>query len=249
MLFTAGNQTITATDTADGSITGSATVTVNPAAASSLRVYGFKSPTARGAFHHFFVAAIDPYGNIATGYTGTVHFTSDEDHASLPADYIFTAADQGVHRFRAAFNRFGTFSLTATDTSNPSITGTQSGIVVINKHGGGGGSGLPSGKGRAGSSTLDVAAMGSAARTADAPGRFVVNAVAPHGTAATASAGPSPVEGFSRLVLTNQNRGQAADGSGTQSGSTGMVDRVLADWDGSLIPGSWIDDLIRNRLG
>jgi hypothetical protein len=124
MLFTAGNQTITATDTANSSITGNASVTVNPAAATSLAVFGYPSPTRRGVPHDFTVEALDPYGNIATGYSGTVTFSSDEGHADLPADYTFTAADAGVHVFSATFNRFGTFSLTATDTSDPTITGT-----------------------------------------------------------------------------------------------------------------------------
>jgi hypothetical protein len=253
MLFTAGNQTITATDTAASSITGSATVTVNPAAASSLRVYGFKSPTARGAFHHFFVAAMDPYGNIATGYTGTVHFTSDEDHASLPADYTFTAADQGVHRFRAAFNRFGTFSLTATDTSNPSLTGTQSGIMVINKHGGGGGSGLPSGKGGAGSSTLDVAAMGSEARTlrgTPAPAAF---SPAAGGSDASATPGSTATEQPSvplvaALMPTNDQTPPSAVAwdQATARGDAYVraLDRVLANWDGGLAPGLPVDELV-----
>jgi hypothetical protein len=130
-LYTAGLQAITATDTTDGSITGTATDLVNPAAASTLIVAGYPSPTGRGEFHDFTVTALDPYGNIATGYTGTVTFSSDESHASLPDDYTFTAADAGVHTFSAAFNRFGTFSLTATDTADPSITGTQSDIEVV----------------------------------------------------------------------------------------------------------------------
>jgi hypothetical protein len=146
-LFTAAPaQTIRVTDTVSG-ITGSATITVTPAAASTLVVFGYPSPTGRREFHDFTVMALDPYGNIATGYRGTVHFTSDEEHADLPGDYTFTAADAGVHVFQAAFNRFGTFSLTATDTADPSITGTQSGIVVGQQGGGGGSGDAPSGGG------------------------------------------------------------------------------------------------------
>jgi len=143
-LFTAAPaQTITVTDTVSG-IAGGATIMVNPAAASTLVVFGYPSPTARREFHDFTVMALDPYGNIATGYRGTVHFTSDDDHADLPSDYTFADADAGVHVFQAAFNRFGTFSLTVTDTADPSITGMQSGIVVQDGGGGGGGS-APSG--------------------------------------------------------------------------------------------------------
>jgi hypothetical protein len=39
------------------------------------------------------------YDNIATGYTGTVTFTRIDAAAFLPADYLFTVADAGVHTF------------------------------------------------------------------------------------------------------------------------------------------------------
>jgi hypothetical protein len=130
-LYTAGVQTITATDTVNSTLTSTATVSVNPAAAMSLAVFGFPSPAQRMVFYNFTVEALDPYGNIATGYLGRVTFSSDEDQASLPDDYTFIAADMGVHIFSAAFNRFGTFYLAATDVVNASITGEQDGIEVV----------------------------------------------------------------------------------------------------------------------
>src|SRR6516225_9910981 len=44
------------------------------------------------------VTAVDPFGQVAVGYTGTVTFsTSDSDPGVvLPADYTFTADDGGV---------------------------------------------------------------------------------------------------------------------------------------------------------
>ena len=72
-----------------------------------------------------------PIGNTATGYTGTVHFTSSDAQAVLPADYTFMAGDAGVHTFIASRSRRpGTQTITATDTVTGSITGTQSGITV-----------------------------------------------------------------------------------------------------------------------
>jgi hypothetical protein len=130
-LYTAGSQTITVTDTANSLITDTATVAVNPAAASYLVVAGFPSPASRMQAYTFTVTAYDGYGNVTTGYTGTVHFSSDESHANLPADYTFTAADAGTHTFSATFNRFGTFYLKATDTLDPSITGEEDGIQVV----------------------------------------------------------------------------------------------------------------------
>jgi hypothetical protein len=130
-LKTAGPQSLTATDTTTGSITGSETgITVKPAAASTMTVAGFPSPTTAGVAHNFTVTLKDPYGNIASGYTGTVHFTSSDGKASLPANYTFTAADAGVHTFSATLKTAGTQSIKATDTTTASLTGTDGGVTV-----------------------------------------------------------------------------------------------------------------------
>jgi hypothetical protein len=135
-LVHAGTLTVTGTDTSGTGATGMTTITVTPAAASYLVVAGFPSPATTGQPNTFTVTAYDAYGNVATGYTGTVHFTSDTSHVDLPADYTFTAADAGTHTFAATFHRSGTFYLAATDTSNPSITGEEDGIVVTDNEGG-----------------------------------------------------------------------------------------------------------------
>jgi hypothetical protein len=131
-LNTASTQSITATDTVTSSITGSQTgITVNPASASALTVMGFSSPTTAGVAHSLTVTAQDAYGNTATGYAGTVHFTTSSTLASLPTDYTFVVGDAGIHTFiGVALNTAGTQSITATDTGTSSITGTQTGITV-----------------------------------------------------------------------------------------------------------------------
>ena len=130
ILKTGGSQTITATDTVTGSITGNASVTVSPAAAKSLVVGGYPASTTAGTSHNFTVTAQDTFGNTATGYTGTVAFTSSDGQAVLPANYTFTNSDAGVHTFSATLKTAGTQSITAKDTVTASITGTQSGITV-----------------------------------------------------------------------------------------------------------------------
>jgi hypothetical protein len=126
-LKTAGVQSLTATDTSG--LTGSeGGITVKPAAASSLVLTGFPSSITAGTAGTFTVTARDPYGNTATGYTGTVHFSSSDAKASLPATYTFTTADAGVHTFSATLKMAGTQSLTATDTSG--LTGTDASITV-----------------------------------------------------------------------------------------------------------------------
>jgi hypothetical protein len=129
-LETAGAQTVTATDTVSGSVTGSQSVTVNPAAAASFTVAGFPTSTTAGAAQSFTVTAHDAFGNVATGYTGTVHFTSSDAQAALPADTTFTAGDAGTHTFTATLKTVGTQSLTATDTATSSITGSETSITV-----------------------------------------------------------------------------------------------------------------------
>jgi hypothetical protein len=86
---------------------GTQSITITPAAPSSFRVSGFPATTA-GVAHSFTVTALDPFGNVATGYIGTVAFSSSDPIASLPTNYAFTAADAGVHTFSAVLKRAGT---------------------------------------------------------------------------------------------------------------------------------------------
>ena len=68
------------------------------------------------------VTAYDAYGNVATGYTGTVALTSSDPHAVLPSNYTFTASDAGKHSFTVTLDTAGTQSITATDTATSSLT-------------------------------------------------------------------------------------------------------------------------------
>jgi hypothetical protein len=65
------------------------------------------------------VIAVDAFGQVAVGYTGTVTFSStDPDPAVVrPADYTFSAADGGRHTFSAGFTLItpGEQTLTVTD--------------------------------------------------------------------------------------------------------------------------------------
>jgi hypothetical protein len=130
-LKTAGSQSLTATDTATGSVTGSDTgITITPAAAAALVFSGVPGSTTAGSVFTVTVMAKDAYGNTATGYTGTVHFTSSDPRAVLPANYTFTSNDAGKHTFSATLKTAGTQTVTASDTVTGSITGTSSGVVV-----------------------------------------------------------------------------------------------------------------------
>jgi hypothetical protein len=117
-LFTAGPQMIYPSD---GTLFGQAGVTVSPAAAAYLVLSGPASATA-GVPFQVTVTAYDVYGNVATGYAGTVHFDSTDPAAGLPADYPFQPADQGVQSFLVTLATPGTQQLTVTDTLNPALT-------------------------------------------------------------------------------------------------------------------------------
>ena len=98
-------------------------IQVNAAAASSLVVYGYPSPVPANTSERFLVTAYDPYGNLATGYRGTVHFTSSDPLASLPANYTYAATDNGSHTFTASFNTLSIGSYATVDIAenNPSV--------------------------------------------------------------------------------------------------------------------------------
>lgn len=129
-LKTASAQSLTATDTVTGSITGTQAISVSPAAASHFSMTGFPSPTMPGVSHSFTVTALDAFGNTAAGYAGTVHFSSSDAAATLPADYVFPVADGGVHAFSATLQTAGSQTLTATDTATAALTGSHSPITV-----------------------------------------------------------------------------------------------------------------------
>jgi hypothetical protein len=111
-------------------VVGSTTVGVNPAAATHLRL-SLPARVASGTAFSLTITSLDAYGNVATGYAGTVRFTSSDTTAGLPANYTFTAQDQGLHSFRSlTLNALGTQSLTATDVGPGSVTGSASVTVV-----------------------------------------------------------------------------------------------------------------------
>ena len=103
-----------------------------PGPATSLAVSGYPSPVFPGMTGTFTVTAKDSQGNPSIGYRGTVNFSSSDPAASLPAPYTFVQADYGSHIFSATLNTPGTQAITATDTVSPTITGSQTGIVVKN---------------------------------------------------------------------------------------------------------------------
>jgi hypothetical protein len=125
-LNTVGTQTITATDTANSSISGTGGMSVNPGAADHFVLSAPSTATAGTAFS-FTLTALDQFNNVATSYSGTVHFTSSDGGAGLPADTLLV---NGVGSFSATLNTYGCQVISATDTANSSLTASSHSICV-----------------------------------------------------------------------------------------------------------------------
>jgi ELWxxDGT repeat protein len=77
------------------------------------------------------VTALDRYGDTGPVYGRTVHFTSSDAAATLPADYTFTAADGGVHTFlMLSLDTAGNQNVIVTDSSRGGVTGGAAVLVT-----------------------------------------------------------------------------------------------------------------------
>src|SRR5262249_24525112 len=99
--------------------------------ASRLTLGGFPAFLPVGTPGTFTVTALDPDGNVATGFTGTVAFSASGGTTTLPANYTFTTADAGRHTFTASFGTAAAVALPAPAAGRPA--GSQAGIQVHNQ--------------------------------------------------------------------------------------------------------------------
>jgi hypothetical protein len=124
-LTAAGVYTFTATSTTLTVAAALTTVTAGPATQYTVSAI---SATLTGTPVAVTVTAYDIFGNIATGYSGTVQLTSTDGSAILGANAVLTS---GTGVFSATFAAAGTQTVTATDTATSSITGTSGAILVM----------------------------------------------------------------------------------------------------------------------
>lgn len=131
---TSGLQSVTPTST--GTISYSLTCTGaggSGSSAASVKVstihFSVSAPanTPSAVSFNFTVTALDAANNTVTSYSGTVHFTSTDPHAQLPADSTLVS---GTKAFSATLTAAGNQMITATDTATSSIKGTSSAINV-----------------------------------------------------------------------------------------------------------------------
>jgi len=125
-----GTGTITATVTFERSTkAGTASVEVRPVPnwAAEIRLVGLPATAKVGASVTATVEVYDRFAQPYAGYAGTVTFSANPaGGASLPIDYSFVAADQGVHTFTGglSFSVAGTYDVAVEDAANVSLSDT-----------------------------------------------------------------------------------------------------------------------------
>jgi hypothetical protein len=126
-LVTAGTQAISVNDTLTPSAKGTEDgILVDPATVTTFIIGGLPSTAMAGTQLNFTVTARDAFGNLATNYTGTVSFTSDDPSASLPVDTTLT---NGMGSFNATLFTAGTRHITVSDNAL-GVSNTSGDILV-----------------------------------------------------------------------------------------------------------------------
>jgi hypothetical protein len=124
-LSKAGSWAVQVADTNTPTLSTSAAVVVLPGPASQFSLSSLPGPFEAGEEFSIEVLARDAFGNEATGYLGTIHFTSTDSAAELPGDYTFTEADEGRHSFNVVLKTVATLQqITVTDTAIATLTAT-----------------------------------------------------------------------------------------------------------------------------
>ena len=128
VLNTLGTQTITVNDTSSTGNTGtSAPITVVPPATASFSIAANPRTIPAGSAIVLEVAALDAKSNVIPSFSGTVHFSSSDAQAGLPADATFT---NGIGYFSAILKTAGRQTLYVSDKANGGATGTSAPITV-----------------------------------------------------------------------------------------------------------------------
>ena len=134
---TAGNQLLTITDLNDPSMTLATPWGVTAGPVVRLQIVGPATVTA-GVPAPFTIKAFDAYNNPTTFFLpprglstpDSVHFSSSDLQAGLPADYAFTAGDEGGHTFNVILGTAGPQSVSVRLTQSLTLVSSVIGVVV-----------------------------------------------------------------------------------------------------------------------
>jgi FG-GAP-like repeat/FG-GAP repeat len=111
----------------DGCGGGGGSTTPTPPVATHFSVTQAATTVTAGTGFNFTVAALDASNATVTSYAGTVHFSSSDAQAVLPANSTLA---NGVGSFAATLKTSGVQTITATDTATSSIASTPSPTTV-----------------------------------------------------------------------------------------------------------------------
>ena len=121
---TAGSHGATVTEAGGTIAANTTTVAVTHAAPARVTLQGLPAAVTVDASNLVTATVRDTFGNPALSYTGTLRFTLGDTSAPAIPDVPFTPAMQGVATVPVVFFKAGDFSVTATDTTTPSVTGS-----------------------------------------------------------------------------------------------------------------------------
>lgn len=131
VLKTAGTQTITVQDASKAELTGSLDIDVSPAAASTIWLTDVEEPIVAGDARAIGITLSDAFGNRAITHSGTLSFSSSDTAAELPANVVFTAADEGSRTVSGfVFKTAGEQTLHIVDTADAGLTASATFSVV-----------------------------------------------------------------------------------------------------------------------
>jgi|GEM_PF-1251684 len=122
-----GPQTLFAVDMESSTIKGSLSVIGVVGGVATTFTITVPSTTTVGAAFQAQVTAKDAYGNTSTSYAGTVHFTSSDPNAVLPANLTLPG---GTRQITVKFKKTGNQTISAMDTTNTGLTGISSYVSV-----------------------------------------------------------------------------------------------------------------------
>lgn len=125
-LKTAGSQTVTVSDTAQPSATGSASVNVTPAAAASLSLSAATASPTAGSGDSLTITAHDQYGNVATGYSGSKSLTFTGAHA-------IGSSTPSVTNSSGTAVAFGSTTAISFASGVASVSGSSNGTMTLYK--------------------------------------------------------------------------------------------------------------------
>jgi hypothetical protein len=131
-LRSSGVQTLYAKDTTDAALQGSlGGLSVNANVAIRLQLKNFATPATAGIAQTFSLTAQDAYNNVATGYRGTVMFSSSDGNATLPFTTVFSSSQAGQLGPSATLYHANTSAYLQASDAASGFTGSQSPIVVL----------------------------------------------------------------------------------------------------------------------